>query len=671
MSDSPSHSIQFHEGDAASASPDHENESSSLVPQAAAPVSALASASSSGAAASPSAPQQNASLEGVRLHVQPGEQPHPSPDVTITDDGEAGFVPQAAIRRSLSQTARRPSLAPGTAIEMQSLVAKDAAPVAVIPAVSPVSEEKSSTADELLKKGGPMDEGAVAPPADALWILTNAEMAQKFAESQINVDAPKLSKGLTSAEAATRLARDGRNELKPPKEHSEFVKYLLQFTDPFMLLLLAAGILSAAVAYPIDTSQQINLYIGIILWVVVFISCTFSYIQEGKASSVMASFKNMLPAQAKVIRDGREQGIAAAEIVVGDLLMFGTGDVVPADCRLIWTQDCKVETSSLTGESLPITCSTKSPDTEKIEQAKNVCFNSSKCLEGESLGVVFATGDKTLIGQIAGMAGQTKQEDTTLQKEIKHFVKRLTIFSVCMGVIFFAIALARRADPLQAFINTFIVVMIANVPEGLPMTVVSCLPEVDTRVLTDRGFLFLGQIESLIAAGEKVLFASYDIKRRVLQYVPGKLVINNRPPSHLVDFTQSATRAAWEGTGKETADRNDLSLRVTPDHDMFVQVGDRPSDDKETFNARRFRSGIDMPFVKMKAAELTPGHECACFPPSACPHHRTTMRMLGAAKEGVAFPPLDLHDSDPTLPMAALKLTTRAQLDAFLELYGQ
>ena len=342
--------------------------------------------------------------------------------------------------------------------------------------------------------------------ADKLWLLSLKDVAAKYPDSHLDYTNPRSSLGLTSAKAAELLLKNGKNELKPPEEHSELVKYLLQFTDPFMLLLVLSGILSAAVAYPVDTTQPLNLYIGIILWVVVFVSATFSYVQEGKASDVMKSFKGMLPAQAKVVRDGVEKGIPANEIVVGDLLKVGTGDIIPADMRIMWTQDCKVETSSLTGESLPLSCSIKSPDALKIEQAKNVCFNSSKCLEGESWGVVFATGDASLIGQIAGLAGATKKEDTTLQREIKIFVKTLTIFSVFLGAVFFIIGMARGQNWIYAFINGFIVVMIACVPEGLPMTVVSCLT-ITARRLGEKN-VFVKQLQSVETLGSITVIAT-------------------------------------------------------------------------------------------------------------------------------------------------------------------
>ena len=273
-----------------------------------------------------------------------------------------------------------------------------------------------------------------------------------------------------------------------------------------MILMTVAGILSACVAYPADTTVVINLYVGIVLWVVVFVSSTFSYVQEGKASDVMKSFKSMLPAQAKVMRDGKQVSIPARELVVGDVLLLLGGDVVPADMRVLWTQDCKVETSSLTGESLPITCSVQPGDAIKIEQARNVCFNSSKCLEGEAWGVVFATGGDSLIGRIAGLTDQTEHMDTTLQREIKMFVRNLTLFSICLGAVFFGIGISQGQHWVAAFINGFIVVLLGCVPQGLPMTVVSCLAITAKRLGEKK--VFVKQLQSVETLGSVTVIAT-------------------------------------------------------------------------------------------------------------------------------------------------------------------
>ena len=205
----------------------------------------------------------------------------------------------------------------------------------------------------------------------------------------------------------------------------------------------------------------------------------------------------------------------------------------------------------------------------------------------------------------------------------------------------------------------------------------SCFPEVDSRVLTDRGFLFLNEVEQLLARGKTVLYASYSASSQQLQYVAGELVFPQSTPERLVDFTQKETRPLWDEETGETGETgetlgevpNHLSLRVTPDHQMFVQVGDHCGKLQETV-ALRERAGAVLPPVKIAAEELVPGYECDCEEPASCPHGRSVIRMVSAATNGVAHVGLTVPDADPQSPVVRLGLSSVTQLDAFLELYG-
>ena len=359
---------------------------------------------------------------------------------------------------------------------------------------------------------------------------------------------PRQSPGLSDKDAAERLERDGPNALTPPKETSELVKYFSHYADPFMLLLILSGTLSC-IAYGIDKSQQINLWIGIVLYVVVILSSSFAYVQSGKASAVMKAFKNMLPKLCHVVRDGRVQDIPAQNLVVGDIVRVGGGDQVPADLRLIYCNDLKVEVSSLTGESLPISCTTNSKEAQ-IEEAKNIVFNSSQALEGEAIGVVYATGDRTLIGKIARLASATTSVDTTLQREVKGFVKKLTVFSFIMGLVFFFIGLGRGQNAISAFINGFIVVMIANVPEGLPVTVVTILTITGKRLAALN--VFVKQLSSVETLGSATVIASDKT---------GTLTQNKMTVSRLwFDLTPMTTETVYRDLGPSTLTMNPNSV---------------------------------------------------------------------------------------------------------------
>ena len=386
-------------------------------------------------------------------------------------------------------------------------------------------------------------EGADTP----IQLLSIPGIASRL-HTNIDLNNVRNSQGLSAKEAAERLARDGLNALTPPKETPEIIKYLSHYLDPFMILLTLCGVLSC-IAYAADTSQQINLWIGVVLFGVVVLSSTFAYVQSGKASAVMKAFKNMLPKVCHVVREGRLQDINASQLVVGDIVKVGTGDQVPADLRLIYSNDLKVEVSSLTGESLPITCSVVSKE-ERIEEAKNITFNSSQCLEGEAIGVVYATGDRTLIGKIARLASQTTTVDTTLQKEVKGFVKKLTIFSFIMGLVFFAIGLGRngtgKTQAIDSFINGFIVVLIANVPEGLPVTVVTILTITGRRLAALN--VFVKQLASVETLGSATVIASDKT---------GTLTQNKMSVSRLwFDLTPMSVETVYRDLGPSTLTMN-------------------------------------------------------------------------------------------------------------------
>ena len=170
-----------------------------------------------------------------------------------------------------------------------------------------------------------------------------------------------------------------------------------------------------------------------------------------------------------VIRDGKKDEIPSANVVPGDVVVVKTGDQVPADLRLFWQQDVKVEMSSLTGEPAAISRAVDAKDKEDREvDASNLMFSTGQIMEGEAYGICYATGDKTLIGRIAGLASSTVEIETPLQHEVDVFVKKLAIGSFAAAVAFFIIGVARGQPVLYSFINGFIVVAVACVPEGNP-----------------------------------------------------------------------------------------------------------------------------------------------------------------------------------------------------------
>ncbi|NXA52154.1 AT1A1 ATPase, partial [Nothocercus julius] len=286
-----------------------------------------------------------------------------------------------------------------------------------------------------------------------------------------------LNRGLTPARAAEILARDGPNALTPPPTTPEWVKFCRQLFGGFSLLLWI-GALLCFLAYGIESAtgeepSNDNLYLGIVLSAVVIVTGCFSYYQEAKSSKIMESFKNMVPQQALVVRNGEKMSINAEGVVVGDLVEVKGGDRIPADLRIISAHGCKVDNSSLTGESEP---QTRSPDftNENPLETRNIAFFSTNCVEGTARGIVISTGDRTVMGRIACLASGLEGGKTPIAMEIEHFIHIITGVAVFLGISFSILSLILEYTWLEAVIF-LIGIIVANVPEGLLATVTVCL----------------------------------------------------------------------------------------------------------------------------------------------------------------------------------------------------
>merc|ERR1712227_856434 len=287
----------------------------------------------------------------------------------------------------------------------------------------------------------------------------------------------KPSEGLSDAEAKKRLERDGYNELTPPKTTHEWVKFCRNLFGGFSTLLWVGAIL-CFIAYSIESVSnedpvEDNLYLGIVLSAVVIITGVFQYFQEAKSSKIMESFKNMVPQQALVIRNGEKKTLVAREIVLGDIIEVKGGDKIPADIRVIQSNSMKVDNSSLTGESEPQSRDAEDSKVEVLE-AKNIAFFSTNCVEGSARGIVIRCGDNTVMGRIAALASNVDSGDSPIAQEIEHFIHIITGVAVVLGVVFFILAFILGYHWLEAVIF-LIGIIVANVPEGLLATVTVCL----------------------------------------------------------------------------------------------------------------------------------------------------------------------------------------------------
>ncbi|XP_061407053.1 LOW QUALITY PROTEIN: sodium/potassium-transporting ATPase subunit alpha-3-like [Lethenteron reissneri] len=332
----------------------------------------------------------------------------------------------------------------------------------------PNKVEKKSKKDRKLEKKSNMDDLKKEVSLDD-HKLSLDELHRKYGTD--------LSRGLTNVRAAEILARDGPNSLTPPPTTPEWVKFCKQLFGGFSLLLWMGAIL-CFLAYGIqaateDEPSNDNLYLGVVLSAVVIITGCFSYYQENKSSRIMDSFKNMVPQQALVIREGEKTQLNAELVVLGDLVEIKGGDRIPADLRVVSSHGCKVDNSSLTGESEP---QSRSPDFthDNPLETRNIAFFSTNCVEGTARGIVINTGDRTVMGRIATLASGLEGGRTPINIEIEHFIHIITGVAVFLGVSFFVLSLILGYSWLEAVIF-LIGIIVANVPEGLLATVTVCL----------------------------------------------------------------------------------------------------------------------------------------------------------------------------------------------------
>eukprot|EP01133_Synstelium_polycarpum_P008370 gene8370-9837_t len=335
---------------------------------------------------------------------------------------------------------------------------------------------RSRIKDKFKRKGSTSQQGGISEidtsDLTADHSITLEELSEKY-NTHINYTDLKHSMGLTGTEAAERLERDGPNSLTPTKPIPQWVKFLKQFTSLFPIMLETGGILSF-IAYGIDPKTgSDNLYLGIILWAVVIVTATFTFLQESKSAHVMESFRKMAPSSTKVVRDSHLNEIGSENLVVGDVIHVKAGDKVPADVRVIQANHFKVDNSSLTGESEPQSRTAQCTDQNPLETS-NLAFYSTLAVDGECVGVVVATGDNTTIGKIAKLASKTKPSPTPLKREIETFIKIITIVAICLGAALLTVGFATKVKWIYVIIFC-IGVVVAQVPEGLLPTITVAL----------------------------------------------------------------------------------------------------------------------------------------------------------------------------------------------------
>jgi P-type Ca2+ transporter type 2C len=272
------------------------------------------------------------------------------------------------------------------------------------------------------------------------------------------------SQGLSSAEAAARLQRFGRNVIRTAPKKPLYRKLLAEFTHLMAILLWAAG----ALAFFSGTPQ-----LGWAIWCVILINAAFSFWQEFRAERAVEALRRLLPSKAAVLRDGKERLVAAEELVPGDLLVISEGDRVSADGRLVEETELRIDQSTLSGESHPArkTADPMAQQSVSRTELPNLVFAGTSAASGSGKAVVIATGMETEFGRIAHLTTQTGEAPSPLQREINRMTRLVTFLAVGIGVAFFALSVTVMHRPAHTGFIFAIGMVVAFVPEGLLPTV--------------------------------------------------------------------------------------------------------------------------------------------------------------------------------------------------------
>ena len=292
---------------------------------------------------------------------------------------------------------------------------------------------------------------------ESKWFNKSIEEAEKILETNIQ-------NGLTENDVKTKREKYGLNMLKAKKKASLLQRFIEQFKDFSIIVLIIAAIVSGFVGI----SQGEGMTDTIIILIVVLANAIIGIAQESKAEKSLEALQKLTDHASKVIRDGKIKVIPAKELVPGDIVVLDTGDYIPADLRVIEAVNLKAQESSLTGESVPVEKTTKTIEKTDvgIGDRTNMLFSSSLVTYGRGKGIVVQTGMNTEVGKIAGMLDNTEKQITPLQEKLNKLGKTLGIAALAICAFIFIIGLIQGKEPINMFM-TAVSLAVAAIPEGL------------------------------------------------------------------------------------------------------------------------------------------------------------------------------------------------------------
>jgi cation-transporting ATPase F len=314
---------------------------------------------------------------------------------------------------------------------------------------------------------------ATQSPPDQEWHRLSTEQILAALDAD-------LDRGLAADEVQVRSARYGTNTITPQKGPGPFRRALAQFNQPLVIILIIAGAVTAALEEWVDAG---------VIFGVVLVNAIIGYLQETKAVKAIDALSRSMSSEATVLRDGRRVRLPAADLVPGDVVILQAGDKVPADLRLTYSRDLRVDESALTGESVPVEKNTQPlPVATALADRVNMSYASTLVTAGQGAGVVATIGDATEVGRISDLIAKAEEHQTPLTRKIAHFSKVLLFVILGLAVVTAVVGLVRGEGAVDMFLAA-VALAVGAIPEGLPAAVTITLAIGVSRMARRRAII--------------------------------------------------------------------------------------------------------------------------------------------------------------------------------------
>lgn len=428
--------------------------------------------------------------------------------------------------------------------------------------------------------------------------------------------------GLSLEQVSERLATFGPNKLPAAPQAGSLTRFLKQFANLLVIVLMIAGVLTAFLQHWIDTA---------VIFAVVIVNAIIGVMQEGKAEKAMDSIRRMLALKAAVIRNGKRRTVAGEELVPGDVVLLEAGDKVPADIRLMTSHSLAIQESLLTGESLPVEKMVAAVDEQAaLGDRQCMAFSGTTVTAGQAKGLVVATGGDTEIGRIGGMLSDVQKLTTPLVEQMDVLAKWITGFILAVAVILLLVGTLWLNQPFTELFLAVVGLSVAAIPEGLPAVltitlavgvqamakrnaIVRVLPAIETLgsvsvICSDKTGTFTRN--EMMVVSVQTAANDYDVDGD--GYAPIGDVMFNGKPVHAPEqpLLQDLARACALCNDAEIHHRNDSwSFEGDPMEAALVSFACKAAfDEDEDFKARWRRTDV-LPFDSTTQYMATLNHD--------------------------------------------------------------